>query len=155
MREYPPPVKVSPVIKFFRYTFLISGIFYGALKLQFLKTLKASRADDRARRIAARDARLMEERILAAERDFQQIVEIFAPPQRPQSPRPDVKVSDQPLLTSMQYDVYQKPIDLSIQGDLPKSGNPLDNPEPSPQDDLRKSGNPMENPEPSSDTSED
>ncbi|KAH1022756.1 uncharacterized protein LOC109543445 [Dendroctonus ponderosae] len=73
------PVQVSLLIKFFRYAFLIPGIFYGAGKLKALRALEASRPEEAARKRALRAAQLAEEKQLAAERDFEQIVEIFRP----------------------------------------------------------------------------
>lgn len=87
-------LKTVTFSQFFRYAFLISGIFYGASKLQALKAYEASKADERARKKVEREARLVQEKRMAAERDFQQIVEIFRPP-----PIPD-DVNEPPKLVS-------------------------------------------------------
>lgn len=62
--------------------------------MQALKAYEASKADEKARRKVEREARLVREKRMAAERDFQQIVEIFKPP-----PIPD-DVTEPPKLVS-------------------------------------------------------
>ncbi|KAF7285578.1 hypothetical protein GWI33_010487 [Rhynchophorus ferrugineus] len=83
MSDIPPPFRVSPVIKFFRYSFLCTGIVYGYLRHHALKALEDSKQEERAVRRAERLARLEEEKRLSAQRDFEQIVEIFTPPPPP------------------------------------------------------------------------
>ncbi|XP_050296621.1 uncharacterized protein LOC126736349 [Anthonomus grandis grandis] len=100
MSDLPPPLKVSPLIKFFRYSFLSAGIVYGILKHQMYKALENSRAEQRAQNRLARDALLLEEKRLAAERDFEQIAQVFKPAPKLEPAHPKGMDSGEPLLTS-------------------------------------------------------
>nr|CAI5863882.1 unnamed protein product [Callosobruchus analis] len=83
------PVKVSPLIKFFRYSFLIAGIFYGISKKKAFEVLESGRREERARLKAERDAQIAAEKKAASERDIQEIVSIFMPDE------PRFRVEDQ------------------------------------------------------------
>nr|CAH7766897.1 unnamed protein product [Callosobruchus chinensis] len=73
------PVKVSPLIKFFRYSFLIAGIFYGISKKKAFEVFESGRREEKARLKAERDAQIALEKKAASERDIQEIVSIFMP----------------------------------------------------------------------------
>ncbi|XP_030747702.1 uncharacterized protein LOC115876157 [Sitophilus oryzae] len=84
MSDIPPPFRVSPVIKFFRYSFLCTGVAYGFLKHQALKAYENSKQEEKEMRRAQRLLDLEEKKRLSAEKDFEQIIAIFTPPPPPQ-----------------------------------------------------------------------
>ncbi|XP_023016842.1 uncharacterized protein [Leptinotarsa decemlineata] len=86
----PGPSKVSPLIRFFRYTFLIAGIIYGATRYKVLHLKEANRKEEKERLKAERDAKIAMEKRIASEKDIAQIVAIFS-----EEPKPKFKVEEQ------------------------------------------------------------
>nr|CAH7766896.1 unnamed protein product [Callosobruchus chinensis] len=96
------PVKVSPLIKFFRYSFLIAGIFYGISKKKAFEVFESGRREEKARLKAERDAQIALEKKAASERDIQEIVSIFMPDE------PRFRIQDQSFYIK---DENKQPVD--------------------------------------------
>ncbi|XP_017879437.1 ATP synthase subunit e, mitochondrial-like [Ceratina calcarata] len=58
----PRPLQVSPVIKFARWSFLLTGILYGAYHQRRLSKRENARREQELREKPMRDAKLAEER---------------------------------------------------------------------------------------------
>ncbi|XP_005189461.1 ATP synthase subunit e, mitochondrial [Musca domestica] len=56
------PVNVSPLIKLARWSMLIAGIGYGAMRQRNLSEIEAENRKEEAKQKAVREARLMEEK---------------------------------------------------------------------------------------------
>ncbi|GBP63670.1 hypothetical protein EVAR_82030_1 [Eumeta japonica] len=64
---YGPPVKVSPLIRFGRWSFLTTGILYGAFHQNRLSKKEAKLREIEAKEKAIRDVKLAEEKKRATE----------------------------------------------------------------------------------------
>lgn len=86
MSDLPEPIKVSPLIRFARWSLLIAGIVYGASRQKFLARREVGIRKEEAKRKAIRDAKLKEERRIASERDVDAIAKIFTAPSTSRPP---------------------------------------------------------------------
>ncbi|XP_049813484.1 ATP synthase subunit e, mitochondrial [Schistocerca nitens] len=62
MADLPPPVRVSPLIKFGRWSFLLAGVLYGASRQRSLSKKEAALREIEEKEKAIRDAKLKEEK---------------------------------------------------------------------------------------------
>ncbi|KAJ3644300.1 hypothetical protein Zmor_026966 [Zophobas morio] len=72
-----PPLRVSPLIKFCRWTFLIVGIFYGASKQKFFAGREGSRREQAEKQKEMHDAELEMEKKIANEEEMAQLEKMF------------------------------------------------------------------------------
>uniref|UniRef100_A0A224Y4Y0 ATP synthase F(0) complex subunit e, mitochondrial n=1 Tax=Panstrongylus lignarius TaxID=156445 RepID=A0A224Y4Y0_9HEMI len=75
---FPPPVNVSPLIKFFRWTFLLSGIAYGSLWQSRYTKKELSLKDVKAKEREVRDAKLAEQKALGAAAEMASLESMMA-----------------------------------------------------------------------------
>ncbi|CRK98746.1 CLUMA_CG011973, isoform A [Clunio marinus] len=71
--ELGTPVRVSPLIKLARWSFLIMGIFYGAYHQNRLAKREVGIREIEAKQKVIRDAKLAEEKIKATEEENKMI----------------------------------------------------------------------------------
>ncbi|KAG7190351.1 hypothetical protein KM043_006463 [Ampulex compressa] len=71
----PAPVRVSPLIKFGRWSFLTMGIIYGSIRYNRLSKKENARREAELKLKPARDAKLAEEKRLQNEADIRMIEE--------------------------------------------------------------------------------
>ncbi|KYM98877.1 PREDICTED: ATP synthase subunit e, mitochondrial [Cyphomyrmex costatus] len=76
----PKPLRVSPFIKFCRWSLLLTGIAYGAYHQRRLKRREDARRAEELRLKPMRDAKLAEERRLAVMAEEKMLDEYFNPP---------------------------------------------------------------------------
>ncbi|XP_011629749.1 ATP synthase subunit e, mitochondrial [Pogonomyrmex barbatus] len=75
----PAPLRVSPFIKFCRWSLLLTGIAYGAYHQRRLKKREDARRAEELRLKPMRDAKLAEEKRLALLAEQKMFDEFFAP----------------------------------------------------------------------------
>ncbi|XP_073996373.1 ATP synthase, subunit E [Rhodnius prolixus] len=75
---FPPPVNVSPLIKFCRWSFLLTGIAYGAFWQSRYTSRELSLKDVKTKEKAARDAKLAEEKARNAAAELENIAKMLA-----------------------------------------------------------------------------
>lgn len=73
----PDPVKISPLIKLARYAFLISGIVYGASRLNLFKSIAASQREEKERLKKEAEMQVAEEKRKSSDRDLTAIAALF------------------------------------------------------------------------------
>nr|CAI5855192.1 unnamed protein product [Callosobruchus analis] len=73
MADLPAPVRVSPVIKFFRWSFLGAGIVWGAFHLNRFSKKENALREIEAKLKPERDAKLAAEKKAAAEREIAEL----------------------------------------------------------------------------------
>ncbi|XP_015602938.1 ATP synthase subunit e, mitochondrial [Cephus cinctus] len=69
----PRPIRVSPLIKFGRWSFLGVGILYGAFHHNRLSKKEAAYREVELKQKAVRDAKLAEEKRIAAEAELREL----------------------------------------------------------------------------------
>ncbi|VVD04019.1 ATP synthase subunit e, mitochondrial [Leptidea sinapis] len=74
---YGPPVRVSPLIKFGRWSFLSVGILYGAFHQNRLSKKEAVIREIEAKEKVIRDAKIKEEKARAAEAEMKNLEEMM------------------------------------------------------------------------------
>ncbi|CAK1587899.1 unnamed protein product [Parnassius mnemosyne] len=75
---YGPPVRVSPLIRFGRWSFLTAGILYGAFHQNRLSKKEAKIREIEAKEKVIRDAKLKEEKAIAAAAEIKALEEMVA-----------------------------------------------------------------------------
>ncbi|XP_068626068.1 ATP synthase subunit e, mitochondrial [Battus philenor] len=75
---YGPPVRVSPLIRFGRWSFLTAGILYGAFHQNRLSKKEAKFREIEAKEKVIRDAKLKEEKAIAAAAEMKALEEMVA-----------------------------------------------------------------------------
>ncbi|XP_030751790.1 ATP synthase subunit e, mitochondrial-like [Sitophilus oryzae] len=70
------PVRVSPVIKFFRWSFLGVGVVYGAFHQNRLSNREAKLRAVEEKQKAVRDAKLAAEKKAAADKEIKELEEM-------------------------------------------------------------------------------
>ncbi|CAH0730662.1 unnamed protein product, partial [Brenthis ino] len=73
-----PPVKVSPLIRFGRWSFLSAGILYGVFHQNRLSKKEAKIREIEAKEKVIRDAKLKEEKAIAAAAELKALEEMVA-----------------------------------------------------------------------------
>ncbi|XP_057668022.1 ATP synthase subunit e, mitochondrial [Diorhabda carinulata] len=73
MSALPAPVRVSPLIKFGRWSFLAFGIAYGAFHQNRLSKKEAAIREVESKIKAERDAKLAAEKKIAAEKEIKEL----------------------------------------------------------------------------------
>ncbi|XP_050458421.1 ATP synthase subunit e, mitochondrial [Cataglyphis hispanica] len=76
----PRPLRVSPFIKFCRWSLLLSGIAYGAYHQRRLSRIENARREEELRLKPIRDAKLAEEKRLSILAEQKMLEELFNPP---------------------------------------------------------------------------
>ncbi|CAD7088634.1 unnamed protein product [Hermetia illucens] len=76
MADLPPPVRVSPLIKFGRWSLLTIGIAYGAMHQSRLSKKEAKVREIEAQQKVIRDAKLAEEKKRNAEAEARAFEEL-------------------------------------------------------------------------------
>ncbi|XP_018376670.1 PREDICTED: ATP synthase subunit e, mitochondrial [Trachymyrmex cornetzi] len=76
----PRPLRVSPFIKFCRWSLLLTGIAYGAYHQRRLKKKEDARRAEELRLKPMRDAKLAEEKRISLIAEQKMLDEFFAPP---------------------------------------------------------------------------
>ncbi|XP_049883573.1 ATP synthase subunit e, mitochondrial [Pectinophora gossypiella] len=76
---YGPPVRVSPLIRFGRWSFLGAGILYGAFHQSRLSKKEAKFREVEAKEKAIRDAKLKQEKAIAAAAELKSLEEMVSP----------------------------------------------------------------------------
>ncbi|XP_013195243.1 ATP synthase subunit e, mitochondrial [Amyelois transitella] len=76
---YGPPVRVSPLIRFSRYSLLGAGILYGAFHQSRLSRKEAKFREIEAKEKVIRDEKLKKEKALAAAAEIKSLEEMVAP----------------------------------------------------------------------------
>ncbi|XP_072746031.1 uncharacterized protein Atpsyne [Anoplolepis gracilipes] len=76
----PRPLRVSPFIKFCRWSLLLTGIVYGAYHQRRLSKRENARREEELRLKPMRDAKLAEEKRLALLAEQKMFDELFNPP---------------------------------------------------------------------------
>ncbi|CAG9769613.1 unnamed protein product [Ceutorhynchus assimilis] len=71
------PVRVSPVIKFFRWSFLGVGVAYGAFNQSRLSRKETKVREIEAKQKAIRDVKLAAEKKAASEKELQELEKMF------------------------------------------------------------------------------
>uniref|UniRef100_D1FQ01 ATP synthase F(0) complex subunit e, mitochondrial n=1 Tax=Simulium nigrimanum TaxID=683695 RepID=D1FQ01_SIMNI len=79
MADFSAPVRVSPLIKFGRWSFLAVGVLYGAFHQQRLAAREVGIREVEAKHKAVRDAKLAEEKKRDAEATAQAIADLSKP----------------------------------------------------------------------------
>ncbi|KAJ8704085.1 hypothetical protein PYW07_013379 [Mythimna separata] len=81
MSELPfgPPVRVSPLIRFGRWSFLATGILYGAFHQNRLSKRETKLREIEAKEKVVRDEKLKKEKALAAAAEIKALEEMVAP----------------------------------------------------------------------------
>lgn len=77
-----PPVKVSPLIRGSRWTLLIVGIVYGAMKHNTLARREVGIRAEEQRLKKIKEDSIREEKEMASNRDIQMLVDIFLGPDK-------------------------------------------------------------------------
>ncbi|XP_020283338.1 ATP synthase subunit e, mitochondrial [Pseudomyrmex gracilis] len=75
----PRPLRVSPFIKFCRWSLLLTGIVYGAFHHRRFSKIENARREEELRTKPERDAKLAEERRLALIAEQKMIDELITP----------------------------------------------------------------------------
>ncbi|XP_050484125.1 ATP synthase subunit e, mitochondrial [Bombus huntii] len=75
----PRPLQVSPLIKFSRWTLLLTGIVYGAYHQRRLSKKENARREQELREKPMKDAKLAAEKKKLAEAEIQMLNELFTP----------------------------------------------------------------------------
>ncbi|KAL0803420.1 hypothetical protein ABMA28_012842 [Loxostege sticticalis] len=75
---YGPPVRVSPLIRFGRWSFLTAGILYGAFHQNRLSKKEAAFREVEAKEKVVRDAKLKEEKARAAAAELKSLEDMVA-----------------------------------------------------------------------------
>ncbi|XP_033361956.1 ATP synthase subunit e, mitochondrial [Bombus vosnesenskii] len=75
----PRPLQVSPLIKFSRWTLLLTGIVYGAYHQRRLSKKENARREQELREKPMKDAKLAAEKKKLAEAEIQMLNELFIP----------------------------------------------------------------------------
>ncbi|XP_050313949.1 ATP synthase subunit e, mitochondrial-like [Anthonomus grandis grandis] len=70
------PVRVSPVIKFFRWSFLGTGVVYGAFHQNRLSKKEAAIREVETKQKAIRDAKLAAEKKIASDKEIKELEEM-------------------------------------------------------------------------------
>ncbi|XP_050359822.1 ATP synthase subunit e, mitochondrial [Nymphalis io] len=73
-----PPVKVSPLIRFGRWSFLTAGILYGAFHQNRLSKKETKLREIEAKEKVIRDAKMKEEKARAAAAEMKALEEMIA-----------------------------------------------------------------------------
>ncbi|KAJ8950448.1 hypothetical protein NQ318_010325 [Aromia moschata] len=73
MADIPAPLRVSPLIKFGRWSFLGLGVLYGAFHQNRLSKKEAGIREVELKHKAERDAKLAAEKKAAADREIQEL----------------------------------------------------------------------------------
>ncbi|XP_026486435.1 ATP synthase subunit e, mitochondrial [Vanessa tameamea] len=73
-----PPVKVSPLIRFGRWSFLTAGILYGAFHQSRLSKKETKLREIEAKEKVIRDAKMKEEKARAAAAEMKALEEMIA-----------------------------------------------------------------------------
>ncbi|KAI5634116.1 ATP synthase E chain domain-containing protein [Phthorimaea operculella] len=76
---YGPPVRVSPLIRFGRWSFLGAGILYGAFHQSRLSKKEAKLREIEAKEKVVRDEKLKAEKAAAAAAEIKALEEMVAP----------------------------------------------------------------------------
>ncbi|XP_053623100.1 ATP synthase subunit e, mitochondrial [Plodia interpunctella] len=76
---YGPPVRVSPLIRFGRWSFLGAGILYGAFHQSRLSKKEAKIREVEIKEKAIRDEKLKKEKAIAAAAEIKSLEEMVAP----------------------------------------------------------------------------
>ncbi|KAJ8705774.1 hypothetical protein PYW08_012820 [Mythimna loreyi] len=81
MSELPfgPPVRVSPLIRFGRWSFLATGILYGAFHQNRLSKREEKLREIEAKEKIVRDEKLKKEKAIAAAAEIKALEEMVAP----------------------------------------------------------------------------
>ncbi|GJQ72886.1 Atp5i [Trypoxylus dichotomus] len=79
MSGLPAPVRVSPLIKFGRWSLLTVGVLYGAFHQGRLSRKENALREIEAKQKVVRDAKLAEEKKLAAVREIQELEKLMTP----------------------------------------------------------------------------
>ncbi|RZC35660.1 ATP-synt E domain containing protein [Asbolus verrucosus] len=77
MSSLPKPLPVHPLIKFARWSLLITGIFYGAYRQKRLAKKEAAFRREEIKKKEIRDKQLAPEKKLAGERELVELEEMF------------------------------------------------------------------------------
>ncbi|XP_045457105.1 ATP synthase subunit e, mitochondrial [Melitaea cinxia] len=75
---YGPPVKVSPLIRFGRWSFLTAGILYGAFHHSRLSKKEAQFREIEAKEKVIRDAKMKEEKARASAAEMKALEEMIS-----------------------------------------------------------------------------
>ncbi|XP_060824950.1 ATP synthase subunit e, mitochondrial [Bombus pascuorum] len=75
----PRPLQVSPLIKFSRWTLLLTGIVYGAYHQRRLSKKENARREQELKEKPIRDAKLAAEKKKLADAELQMLNELFTP----------------------------------------------------------------------------
>ncbi|XP_033203334.1 ATP synthase, subunit E [Bombus vancouverensis nearcticus] len=75
----PRPLQVSPLIKFSRWTLLLTGIVYGAYHQRRLSKKENARREQELKEKPMKDAKLAAEKKKLAEAEIQMLNELFTP----------------------------------------------------------------------------
>lgn len=78
MSTLPPPVNVSPLIKFARWSLLSAGVFYGAFNKRRLSEKEAALREIRAQEKAEQAAIMEAEKKAASELELKVLAEAFS-----------------------------------------------------------------------------
>uniref|UniRef100_A0A2A4JZW2 ATP synthase F(0) complex subunit e, mitochondrial n=1 Tax=Heliothis virescens TaxID=7102 RepID=A0A2A4JZW2_HELVI len=76
---YGPPVRVSPLIRFGRWSFLGAGILYGAFHQSRLSKREEKLREIEAKEKVIRDEKLKKEKAIAAAAEIKALEEMVAP----------------------------------------------------------------------------
>ncbi|CAG9132993.1 unnamed protein product [Plutella xylostella] len=76
---YGPPVRVSPLIRFGRWSFLTVGVLYGAFHQNRLSKKETKIREIEAKEKVVRDAKLKEEKARAAAAEMKALEELSMP----------------------------------------------------------------------------
>ncbi|KAI4459760.1 atp synthase e chain mitochondrial [Holotrichia oblita] len=79
MSGLPAPVRVSPLIKFSRWSLLTVGVLYGAFHHNRLSKKETAFREVEAKQKVIRDAKLAEEKKLSAAREMKDLEALMAP----------------------------------------------------------------------------
>ncbi|XP_050594596.1 ATP synthase subunit e, mitochondrial [Bombus affinis] len=75
----PRPLQVSPLIKFSRWTLLLTGIVYGAYHQRRLSKRENARREQELKEKPLKDAKLAAEKKKLVEAEIQMLNELFTP----------------------------------------------------------------------------
>nr|ADO33016.1 H+ transporting ATP synthase subunit e [Biston betularia] len=75
---YGPPVRVSPLIRFGRWSFLTAGILYGAFHNSRLSKKETKFREIEAKEKVIRDAKIAEEKKIAAAAELKNLEDMVA-----------------------------------------------------------------------------
>ncbi|XP_003484784.1 ATP synthase subunit e, mitochondrial [Bombus impatiens] len=75
----PRPLQVSPLIKFSRWTLLLTGIVYGAYHQRRLSKKENARREQELKEKPMKDAKLAAEKKKLVEAELQMLNELFTP----------------------------------------------------------------------------